>query len=77
MIRRKWVIYERKSRQIVSTVYHRRKDVLNDLSSLNSYCGKKKYSMQLRRFESDMKCLVSRFPDIELKDLPRQEVGDG
>jgi hypothetical protein len=73
MIRRKWVIYERKTRQIVSSVYHRRKDVLRDLSMLNGYCGRKKYAMQLRRFEENKECVDRRYPKIELRDLPRRD----
>jgi hypothetical protein len=77
MIRRKWVIYERRSRQIVSDVYSRRKDVLHDLARLNDYCGKKKYAMQLRRLDTEQKSFVSFYPDVVLKELPKQEMKDG
>jgi hypothetical protein len=72
MIRRSWVIYERKTRQVISQVYHRRILALSDLGELNNYCGKKKYAMQLRRFDTDKKCVVSHYPKIELKELPKQ-----
>jgi hypothetical protein len=78
MIRRSWVIYERKTRQVISQVYHRRSAVLSDLGELNNYCGKKKYAMQLRRFDTKKKCVVNRHPKIELKDLPqKEELDDG
>jgi len=77
MIRRKWVIYERKSHQIVSVVFHRRKDALRDLARINNYCGRKKYAMQLRRFDMVKKCVVSHYPKIELNELPKQEISDG
>jgi hypothetical protein len=77
MIRRKWVIYDRRSRQIVSSIYSRRKDVLSDLARLNSYCGKKKYAMQLRRFDTEQECVVSHYPRVDLKELPKQEVDYG
>jgi hypothetical protein len=74
MIRRKWVIYDRKSRRVISVLYGFRKDVLRDLKRLNNYYGKRKYAMQLRRFDTEKKRLVSRYPDIELKELPKQEI---
>ena len=37
MIRRKWVIYERRTRQIISVVFHRRKIALEQLHQLNDY----------------------------------------
>ncbi len=76
MIRRKWVIYERRTRQIISVVFHRRKLALEQLHQLNDYCGKKKYAMQLIRTESGS--VIKRHPDIELKNLPGGlEVKDG
>ena len=76
MIRRKWVIYERRTRQIISVVFHRRKLALKQLHQLNDYCGKKKYAMQLIRTESGS--VIKRHPDIELKNLPGGlEVKDG
>jgi len=76
MIRRKWVIYERRTRQIISVVFHRRKFALEQLHQLNDYCGKKKYAMQLIRTESGS--VIKRHPDIELKNLPGGlEVKDG
>ena len=77
MIRRKWIIYDRKSRQIVSVTYHQRKFARNDLSKLNDYCGKKKYAMQLRRFDTEKNGFISIYPDIQLMELPKQEVKDG
>jgi hypothetical protein len=77
MIRRKWVIYERKSRQVVSRVYHRLAMAKSDLRELNNYCGKKKYAMQLRRFDTEEECVVSHYPKIDLKELPKQEVDYG
>ena len=72
MIRRKWVIYNRKSRQTMSVVYNFKKEALYDLNRLNDYYGKKKYTIQLRRFDTEKKCFVSRYPDIDLKELPTQ-----
>jgi hypothetical protein len=71
MIRRKWFIYERKSRQIVSVLYHQRKHALHDLHQLNDYCGKKKYAMQLTRTDTGTGRVVSMYPDIELKELSK------
>ncbi len=61
----------------MSIVYSFRKDALYDLRRLNDYYGKKKYAMQLRRFDTDKKCFIGKYPQIELKELPKQEVGDG
>jgi hypothetical protein len=78
MIRRKWVIYDRKSRQIISVLYSFRRDALYDLKRLNDYYGKKKYAMQLRKFDTERKHIVLRHPDIELKELPgREGIKDG
>lgn len=77
MIRRSWVIYKRKSRQTVSLVFHRRSIALKDLAKLNDYCGKRNYAMQLRRFDTKKKSYTSKYPAIELKELPKQETGDG
>lgn len=76
MIRRKWVIYNRKSRRVISVVYHFRKDALHDLQSLNDYCGKRKYAMQLRRIDTENNKIISRYPDIELEPLPKIERDD-
>jgi hypothetical protein len=76
MIRRSWVIYKRKSRQIISRVYHRRSIVLKDLARLNDYCGKRNYAMQLRRFDTEKRTAINSYPKIELKELPKQEVED-
>jgi hypothetical protein len=73
MIRRSWVIYERKSRQIVSNVYHRRVTALSDLRELNDYCGKKKYAMQLRRIDSETGKVKKVYPKITLRELPKQK----
>jgi len=76
MIRRKWIIYERRTRQIISVVFHRRKLALEQVRQLNNYCGEKKYAMQLIRTESGS--AIKRHPDIELKNLPKAlEVKDG
>lgn len=78
MIRRKWVIYERRSRQVMSTVYHRRKHAMFDLNQLNDYCGRRKYGVQLTKNDSETKSVLSRYPDIDLKELPiREEIKDG
>lgn len=69
MIRRKWFIYERRSRQIVSVLYHQRKHALHDLGQLNDYCGKKKYAMQLTKTDTGTGRVVSRYPDLELKQI--------
>ncbi len=71
MIRRSWVIYERTSRQTVSNIYHRRKLALADLAKLNDYCGRKKYAMQLTRFDAKTRNIVSRYPNFDLKSLPK------
>ncbi len=76
MIRRSWVIYQRKSRQIISNVYHQRRFALHDLGLLNNYCGKKKYAMQLRKFDTEKKRTVGLHPKIELKELPKKEEMD-
>jgi hypothetical protein len=67
MIRRSWVIYDRKMRRVMSVVYHFRRDALRDLKSLNEYCGKRKYAMQLTRTDSETGKAVSRYPDINLQ----------
>jgi plasmid replication initiation protein len=77
MIRRSWVIYRRKSRRIISIVYHFRKDALRDLNRLNSYYGKRHYAMRLMKTDSETGKIVSRYPDIELKALPKPEEGYG
>jgi len=69
MIRRNWVIYQRKSRQVVSHVYHRRRIALDDLRSLNDYCEARKYAMQIIKIDHNKK-IVSRYPAIELKNFP-------
>ena len=73
MIRRKWVIYDRRSRRVMSVVYSFRKEALYDLKRLNDYYGKKKYAMQLRRFDTEKKCFISYHPDVKLEELPKQE----
>ena len=73
MIRRKWVIYARKSRRIASVVYHYRKHALRDLKSLNEYCGRKRYAMQLTRTDTDTGSIVSKYPNIELQELSNQK----
>lgn len=77
MIRRSWVIYRRKSRRIISVVYHFRKDVLRDLKRLNDYYGKRHYAMRLTKTDSETGKIVSQYPNVELKELPKQEEGYG
>lgn len=77
MIRRSWVIYRRKSRRIVSIVFHFRKDALRDLKRLNEYYGRRHYAMQLTRTNSETGKIVSQYPAIELKELPKQEAEYG
>jgi len=78
MIRRSWVIYQRRSRQIISTVYHRYGLARDDLRCLNDYCEKKKYAMQVTRTNSETGEIVSRYPVLELKELPNnRREGDG
>ena len=77
MIRRSWVIYQRKSRRIVSTVYHRYQMAKEDLQMLNDYCQKKIYVIQVTRTDSETGKIVSRYPAIELKELPKQETDYG
>jgi len=72
MIRRKWVIYNRKSRQVISTIYSFRKDAIHDLERLNDYCGKRRYAMQVRKVDTEKKCMVSCYPKIELRQLSCQ-----
>ena len=76
MIRRSWVIYDRKTRRVMSIVYHFRRDALRDLNSLNEYCGKRKYAMQLTRTDSETGTIVSQYPSIELDQLPKSERSD-
>ena len=77
MIRRSWVIYRRKSRRIVSVVYHFRKDALRDLKLLNDYYGRRHYAMRLTKTDSETGKTISRYPDVDLKELPKQEAGYG
>ncbi|MDD5698888.1 MAG: hypothetical protein PHH77_09765 [Victivallaceae bacterium] len=77
MIRRSWVIYRRKSRRIVSVVYHFRKDALHDLKRLNDYYGRRHYAMRLTKTDSETGKIISRYPDISLKELPKQEAEYG
>jgi hypothetical protein len=77
MIRRSWVIYQRKSRRIVSTVYHRYRMAKEDLRMLNDYCQKKAYVIQVTKTDSETGKVVSRYPDVELKELPKQEAEYG
>jgi hypothetical protein len=50
---------------------------MKDLVKLNDYCGKRKYAMQLRRYDTEKRSFVSKYPAIELKELPKQEVEYG
>jgi hypothetical protein len=77
MIRRSWAIYQRKSRRIVSTVYHRYRMAKEDLRMLNDYCQKKAYVIQVTKTDSETGKVVSRYPDVELKELPKQEAEYG
>jgi hypothetical protein len=77
MIRRSWVIYQRKSRRIVSTIYRRYHMAKEDLRMLNDYCHKKAYVIQVTRTDTETGKVVSRYPDVELKELPTQEAEYG
>ena len=70
MIRRSWVIYQRKSRQIISTIYHRYRLAKEDLRMLNDYCQKKTYVIQVTKTDSETGKVVSRYPNVDLKPLP-------
>ena len=72
MIRRSWVIYQRRSRQIISTVYRRYGLARDDLRCLNDYCESKKYAMQVTRTNSETGEIVSRYPAVKLNELPSQ-----
>ena len=76
MIRRSWVIYDRKTRRVMSVVYHFRRDALRDLKSLNDYCDRRKYAMQLTRTDSETGTVVCRYPNIELDQLPKSGRSD-
>ncbi|MCK4982576.1 MAG: hypothetical protein KAS17_06610 [Victivallaceae bacterium] len=76
MIRRSWLIYRRKSRRIVSTVYHRYRLAKEDLQLLNDYCQKKKYVIQIIKMDSETGKIVSRYPDINLIPLAKIERSD-
>jgi hypothetical protein len=71
MIRRSWVIYHRKTRRIVSTVYHRRRTAVEDLRMLNDYCHKKVYVIQVTKTDSETGKVVSKYPAVELKPIPK------
>lgn len=73
MIRRKWVIYDRRSRRIASLVYSYRRQALHDLNRLNDYCGRKRYAMQLMRVDMETGNVISHYPNIKLDELPNQE----
>jgi hypothetical protein len=77
MIRRSWVIYQRQSRRIVSSVYHRYRMAKEDLHMLNDYCHKKAYVIQVTRTDSETGKVISRYPDVELKGIPKQEAEYG
>jgi len=70
MIRRSWVVYQRKSRQIVSVVHHRLAPAKEDLRRLNNYYEARRYAMQVTRIDTESGLMVSRYPDIELRPLP-------
>jgi hypothetical protein len=44
---------------------------------LNDYCQKKTYVIQVTKTDSETGKIVSRYPAIELKELPKQEVDYG
>jgi len=68
-MKRQWIIYERKTRQIVSRIYRRRRKVKRDLLDLNDYCGWKKYAALMMKLNADGK-IISRYPKIKLQELP-------
>ena len=76
MIRRSWVIYRRKSRQIVSLVHHRYRMAKADLRRLNDYCESRRYALQVTRTDSETGKIVSCYPDVELTPLPELERSD-
>jgi hypothetical protein len=76
MIRRSWVIYQRKTRRIISTVYHRCRTAKEYLRMLNDYCQKKTYVIQVTKTDSETGRIISRYPNIELKPLPEIERSD-
>jgi len=76
MIRRSWVIYRRKSRQIVSLVHHRLPSAKEDLRRLNNYYESRRYAIQVTRTDTETGKVVSRYPNIDLISLPDLERSD-
>lgn len=76
MIRRSWVVYRRKSRQIVSLVHHRLAAAREDLRRLNDYYGSRRYAIQVTRTDTETGKVVRRHPNIELNPLPEPERSD-
>ena len=76
MIRRSWVIYRRKSRQIVSLVHHRYHMAKEDLRRLNDYYESRRYALQVTRIDTETGKIVSRYPNVELTPLPEPERSD-
>jgi len=76
MIRRSWVIYRRKSRQIVSVVHHRYRMAKEDLRRLNDYYEARWYAIQVTRTDTETGKVVRRYPNVELTPLPEPERSD-
>jgi len=70
MICRSWVVYQRKSRQIVSLIHHRLAPAREDLRRLNNYYEAKRYALQVTRTDSETGKVVSHYPNIKLTPLP-------
>ena len=76
MIRRSWVIYQRRSRQIVSLVHHRLASAKEDLRRLNDYYETRRYAIQVTRTDTETGKIVRRHPNVELTPLPEPERSD-
>lgn len=72
---KRWVIYSRKTRNVISPAYARRKSAVRDLRRLNGQGGPGQYCLQLRVFDQDS-ILISQYPDIKLNELRRGNGGD-
>ena len=44
---------------------------------LNDYCQKKAYVIQVTKTDTGTGQIVSKYPAVELKELPKQEEGYG
>jgi hypothetical protein len=66
--RRAWIIYCRKTRNVISLPYYRRRTMLRDLLRLNGRPGPGQYCFQLRVFDQD-NILITKYPKIKLNEL--------